>query len=160
MLPLEGGFAGLFQLDFDSPLFSRRYEDPVLVSCTDGVGTKLKVAVSVGRHDTVGIDLVAMSINDALCCGAEPLFFLDYVAMGKDDPDLLEQIVSGISAGCSWPPGPFAVAAAAVSWRELPLPAEPEKMMTWRTKTMMRNGILAGCSWPPRPSAVVAAAVS
>lgn len=100
VLPLPGGFAGLFQLDFASPLFARKYENPVLVSCTDGVGTKLKVATAAGRHDTVGIDLVAMSVNDALCCGAEPLFFLDYVAMAKDDPPLLEQIVAGITAGC------------------------------------------------------------
>ncbi len=100
VLPLPGGFAGLFQLDFTSPLFARKYENPVLVSCTDGVGTKLKVAKLAGRHDTVGIDLVAMSVNDALCCGAEPLFFLDYVAMSKDDPPLLEQIVSGITTGC------------------------------------------------------------
>ncbi|HEY1598002.1 MAG TPA: phosphoribosylformylglycinamidine cyclo-ligase [Pirellulales bacterium] len=100
VMPLPGGFAGLFQLDFSSPLFARKYEDPVLVSCTDGVGTKLKVASLTGRHDTVGIDLVAMSVNDALCCGAEPLFFLDYVAMAKDDPPLLEQIVSGITTGC------------------------------------------------------------
>ncbi|HEV3004372.1 MAG TPA: phosphoribosylformylglycinamidine cyclo-ligase [Pirellulales bacterium] len=100
VLPLEGGFAGLFQLDFNSPLFARRYADPVLVSCTDGVGTKLKVAQRAGVHDTVGIDLVAMSVNDALCCGAEPLFFLDYVAMSHDDPELLEQLVSGVSAGC------------------------------------------------------------
>ena len=96
----HGGFAGLFQLDFNNPLFARRYDDPVLVSCTDGVGTKLKVAGLVGRHDTVGIDLVAMSVNDALCCGAEPLFFLDYVALSHDDPALLEQIVRGISSGC------------------------------------------------------------
>src|SRR5262249_45652787 len=81
LIPLDGGFAGLFQLDFASPLFARKYEEPVLVSCTDGVGTKLKVAVEAGIHYTVGIDLVAMSVNDALCCGAEPLFFLDYVAM-------------------------------------------------------------------------------
>jgi phosphoribosylformylglycinamidine cyclo-ligase len=100
VLPLDGGFAGLFQLDFASPLFARRYEQPVLVSCTDGVGTKLKVATAAGVHHTVGIDLVAMSVNDALCCGAEPLFFLDYVAMSHDDPVLLEQIVEGISAGC------------------------------------------------------------
>jgi phosphoribosylformylglycinamidine cyclo-ligase len=99
-IKLDGGFAGLFRLDFDSPLFARRYEDPVLVSCTDGVGTKLKVAQLCGRHDTVGIDLVAMSVNDAICCGAEPLFFLDYVAMSHDDPPLLEQIVRGISNGC------------------------------------------------------------
>jgi phosphoribosylformylglycinamidine cyclo-ligase len=100
VLPLDGGFAGLFRLDFENPLFARKYQDPVLVSCTDGVGTKLKVAHLAGVHNTVGIDLVAMSVNDALCCGAEPLFFLDYVAMAKDDPQLLEQIVEGVSAGC------------------------------------------------------------
>jgi phosphoribosylformylglycinamidine cyclo-ligase len=100
VIRLEGGFAGLFQLDFSNHLFARKYRDPVLVSSTDGVGTKLKVASMTGVHNTVGIDLVAMSVNDALCCGAEPLFFLDYVAMPKDDPPLLEQIVEGISAGC------------------------------------------------------------
>jgi phosphoribosylformylglycinamidine cyclo-ligase len=100
VLPAEGGFAGLFQLDFSDGLFARRYKDPVLVSGTDGVGTKLKVAQKAGIHHTVGIDLVAMCVNDVLCCGAEPLFFLDYVAMGKDDPALLEAIVSGISDGC------------------------------------------------------------
>jgi phosphoribosylformylglycinamidine cyclo-ligase len=100
VIPLPGGFAGLFQLDFTSELFARRYQEPVLVSCTDGVGTKLKVATLAGVHNTVGIDLVAMSVNDALCCGAEPLFFLDYVAMSHDDPALLEQIVEGVTAGC------------------------------------------------------------
>jgi phosphoribosylformylglycinamidine cyclo-ligase len=100
VLPLEGGFAGLFQLDFTNRLFARNYEDPVLVACSDGVGTKLKVASAAGVHDTVGIDLVAMSVNDALCCGAEPLFFLDYVAMPKDDPVLLEKLVGGVAAGC------------------------------------------------------------
>ena len=97
---LDGGFAGLFQLDFDCNLFKRNYQDPILVSCTDGVGSKLKLANMVGKHDTVGIDLVAMCVNDAICCGAEPLFFLDYVAMSHDDPESLEQIVTGISAGC------------------------------------------------------------
>jgi phosphoribosylformylglycinamidine cyclo-ligase len=100
VLPAEGGFAGLFALDFSDGLFARRYKDPVLVSGTDGVGTKLKVAQRAGVHNTVGIDLVGMCVNDVLCCGAEPLFFLDYVAMGKDDPALLEAIVSGISDGC------------------------------------------------------------
>jgi phosphoribosylformylglycinamidine cyclo-ligase len=100
VMPLDGGFAGLFQLDFTNQLFARHYKDPVLVSCTDGVGTKLKVAVATGIHNTVGIDLVAMSVNDALCCGAEPLFFLDYIAMPKDDPALLEQVIDGVTAGC------------------------------------------------------------
>lgn len=100
VLKLDGGFAGLFQLDFESPLFSRKYEQPVLVSGTDGVGTKLKVAQMANRHDSVGIDLVAMCVNDVICCGAEPLFFLDYVAMSHDDPERLEQIVRGISQGC------------------------------------------------------------
>jgi phosphoribosylformylglycinamidine cyclo-ligase len=100
VIPLDGGFAGLFQLDFTNQLFARNYTDPVLVSCTDGVGTKLKVAQLTGSHRTVGIDLVAMSVNDAICCGAEPLFFLDYVAMSHDDPALLEQIVEGITGGC------------------------------------------------------------
>lgn len=96
----DGGFAGLFQLDFSGPLFARKYDQPVLVSGTDGVGTKLKVAQKLERHNTVGIDLVAMCVNDVLCCGAEPLFFLDYVAMSHDNPPLLEQIVDGISQGC------------------------------------------------------------
>lgn len=97
---LDGGFAGLFELDFPGGLFARNYEHPVMVSCTDGVGTKLKLAAMTGVHNTIGIDLVAMSVNDAVCCGAELLFFLDYVAMPGDDPPLLEEIVEGISQGC------------------------------------------------------------
>lgn len=96
----DGGFAGLFRLDFDGKLFARNYADPVLVSGTDGVGTKLKIAQQTSRHNTIGTDLVAMCVNDLLCTGAEPLFFLDYVAMGRDDPSRLEQIVQGISDGC------------------------------------------------------------
>lgn len=96
----DGGFAGLFQLDFDCSLFARNYRQPVLVSGTDGVGTKLRVAQMAGNHLTVGIDLVAMCVNDCLCCGAEPLFFLDYISMGRDNPGMLEQVVSGISDGC------------------------------------------------------------
>jgi len=97
---LDGGFAGLFQLDFDCNLFRRNYQNPVLVSGADGVGTKLKVAQKLGRHETIGIDLVAMCVNDIICCGAEPLFFLDYIAMSHDDPTRLEQLVKGISDGC------------------------------------------------------------
>ena len=95
-----GGFAGLFRLDDQIGLLSRRYRDPVLVASTDGVGTKLKLAFSTGRHSTVGQDLVAMSVNDCLCAGAEPLIFLDYVAMSRDDPKLTRDVVQGISDGC------------------------------------------------------------
>ena len=100
VLPSEGGFAGLFQLDFSGQLFSRNYVNPVLVSATDGGGTKLKVAQKAGIHNTIGIDLVAMCVNDALCTGAEPLFFLDYVAMSKADPARLKALVEGITTGC------------------------------------------------------------
>ena len=96
VIPHDGGFAGLFRLNSKT----HRYVDPVLVCCTDGVGTKLKVAFLANRHDTVGIDLVAMNVNDAICCGAEPILFLDYAAMPKDNPDLLQQIVEGIAEGC------------------------------------------------------------
>ncbi len=95
-----GGFAGLVSLDDNSRLFARNYKHPVLVMCNDGVGTKLKVAALMDRHDTVGIDLVAMSVNDCLCSGGEPLSFLDYIAMPKDDPALMRQLVQGISDGC------------------------------------------------------------
>jgi phosphoribosylformylglycinamidine cyclo-ligase len=95
-----GGFASLFSLDYNSRLFARNYRHPVLVSCTDGVGTKLKVASLAGKHDTVGIDLVAMSVNDCLCTGGEPLVFLDYLAMPKDDPALTRELIKGISDGC------------------------------------------------------------
>ena len=97
VMDLPGGFAGLFRLFGDG---GRRYRDPVLVSGTDGVGTKIKVAILAGVHNTVGIDLVGMCVNDCLCLGAEPLFFLDYLAMGKDDPDLVAGLVEGVSAGC------------------------------------------------------------
>jgi phosphoribosylformylglycinamidine cyclo-ligase len=95
VMDLPGGFAGLFRL-----AEAGRFEDPVLVSGTDGVGTKLKVAFAAQKYDTVGIDLVAMCVNDVLCLGAEPLFFLDYVALDRDDPDRLAQLVSGVAAGC------------------------------------------------------------
>ncbi|KAF0091919.1 MAG: phosphoribosylformylglycinamidine cyclo-ligase [Fusobacteria bacterium] len=89
-----GGFAGLFQPDI------KNMEEPVLVSGTDGVGTKLKLAFSLNKHDTVGIDCVAMCVNDIICCGATPLFFLDYIAVGKNVPTRIEKIVSGIAEGC------------------------------------------------------------
>ena len=101
VMPLTGGFAGLFRLDSDSNLFKKNYQEPVLVSGTDGVGTKLKIAVAAQKFDTIGIDLVGMCVNDCLCVGAEPLFFLDYLALGKDDPVLIAQLVEGVSNACS-----------------------------------------------------------
>jgi len=88
-----GGFGALFNIDF------KRYKRPVLVSGTDGVGTKLKIAFLLDRHDTVGIDLVAMCVNDILTCGAEPLFFLDYFAAGKIIPKKGAQVIKGIVEG-------------------------------------------------------------
>lgn len=99
VMDLPGGFAGLFRLG-RSKKFKRNYRDPVLVSGTDGVGTKLKIASRAGVYNTVGVDLVAMCVNDCLCLGAQPLFFLDYVALPKDDPDLIEKLVAGVCEGC------------------------------------------------------------
>lgn len=95
VMDLPGGFAGLFRLGAE-----KQWTDPVLVSGTDGVGTKIKLAIMANRFDTIGIDLVAMCVNDCLCLGATPLFFLDYIAMAKDDAILLEQLVSGVTDGC------------------------------------------------------------
>jgi phosphoribosylformylglycinamidine cyclo-ligase len=95
-----GGFAGLFRLDFKQKLFARNYREPVLVSCCDGVGTKVKLASELGVYDTVGIDLVAMNVNDLIVQGAEPLFFLDYIAVPKVDTKMLTDLVRGIAEGC------------------------------------------------------------
>ncbi|MCC6425793.1 MAG: phosphoribosylformylglycinamidine cyclo-ligase [Phycisphaerales bacterium] len=95
-----GGFAGLFRLDFKQKLFARNYREPVLVSCCDGVGTKVKLASELGIFDTVGIDLVAMNVNDLIVQGAEPLFFLDYIAVPSVDTVMLNALVRGIAEGC------------------------------------------------------------
>ena len=89
-----GGFGGLFSLDLEG------YSHPILVSGTDGVGTKLKIAFLTDKHDTVGIDCVAMCVNDVICCGAKPLFFLDYIACGKNYPEKIASIVAGVAEGC------------------------------------------------------------
>ncbi|MDY3988874.1 MAG: phosphoribosylformylglycinamidine cyclo-ligase [Massilioclostridium sp.] len=89
-----GGFGGLFQPNLTG------MQEPVLVSGTDGVGTKLKLAFLLDKHDTVGIDCVAMCVNDIICCGAQPLFFLDYIAVGKNYPEKVAKIVSGVAEGC------------------------------------------------------------
>ena len=89
-----GGFGGLFQFP------SHRFDHPVLISSTDGVGTKAMIAHRTGRFDTIGIDLVAMCVDDIVCAGAEPLFFLDYIAVGTLDPDHIDQLVSGVAKGC------------------------------------------------------------
>ena len=89
-----GGFGGLFELDLTG------IEKPVLVSGTDGVGTKIKLAFLMDKHDTVGIDCVAMCVNDIICCGAKPQFFLDYIACGKNQPEKIAQIVAGVAEGC------------------------------------------------------------
>lgn len=96
----HGGFAGAFRLDYDEKLFKRNYREPVLVSCTDGVGSKVLIAAQMRRYSTVGIDLVAMSVNDLITTGAEPLFFLDYLAVNKLDPAMVEQLVAGVAGGC------------------------------------------------------------
>ncbi|MBO7710404.1 MAG: phosphoribosylformylglycinamidine cyclo-ligase [Lachnospiraceae bacterium] len=91
-----GGFAGAFDL-----AAIKKMDEPVLVSGTDGVGTKIKLAFLLDRHDTVGIDCVAMCVNDIVCCGGEPLFFLDYIACGRNYPEKIAQIVSGVAEGCA-----------------------------------------------------------
>ena len=89
-----GSFGGLFQPDFTD------MKTPILVSGTDGVGTKLRLAFLMDKHDTIGVDCVAMCVNDVICCGAQPLFFLDYLAVGKNFPEKIEKIVSGVADGC------------------------------------------------------------
>jgi len=95
-----GGFAGAFSLDFTEKLLKRNYRSPVLMACTDGVGTKIKIAAAMNKLDTVGIDCVAMNVNDLICTGAEPLFFLDYIGTGKLSPPRMADIVKGVTDGC------------------------------------------------------------
>jgi phosphoribosylformylglycinamidine cyclo-ligase len=100
VIEAKNAFAGLFRLDYDERLFKRNYRNPVLVACTDGVGSKVKLAVQMKKYGTVGIDLVAMNVNDMLVQGAEPLFFLDYLAVNKVEPKIIAEMVKGVAAGC------------------------------------------------------------
>jgi phosphoribosylformylglycinamidine cyclo-ligase len=96
----KNSFAGMFRLDYDERLFKRNYKNPVLVACTDGVGSKVQLAATMNKLDTVGIDLVAMNVNDMLVQGAEPLFFLDYLGVHKLEPKMIVELVKGVAAGC------------------------------------------------------------
>ena len=100
VIKTKNGFAGMFRLDYDERLFKKNYKSPVLVACTDGVGSKVQLAGKIKKFDTVGIDLVAMNVNDMLVQGAEPLFFLDYLAVNKLEPKVITELVKGVAAGC------------------------------------------------------------
>ena len=96
----HGAFAGMFRLDYNEKLFQRNYRDPVLVACTDGVGTKVKLASDLGIYNTIGIDCVAMNVNDLIVQGAEPLFFLDYLGLHCQEPQQTAEIIEGVATGC------------------------------------------------------------
>jgi phosphoribosylformylglycinamidine cyclo-ligase len=95
-----GGFGAMFRLDFKERIFRRNYKDPILVACTDGVGTKVMLAIQMGRLDTIGIDCVAMNVNDLIVQGAEPLFFLDYLGLSRIRPEETASIIRGVASGC------------------------------------------------------------
>ncbi len=135
-----GGFGGLFALDW------KRYRDPVLVSSTDGVGTKSWIARQVGRLDTIGIDLVAMSADDVAVQGAEPLFFLDYISTGRVDPDEMEQLVGGVARGCS----DAGCALLGGEMSEHPGIMEPDDfdLVGFCTGVVERDGVLPGSVAP------------
>lgn len=140
-----GGFAGLFRLDFNERLFKRNYKDPVLIACTDGCGTKVKLATQVKKFDTIGIDLVAMNVNDLIVQGGEPLIFLDYIAVHKVESAMLTDIVRGVAEGCRqagcallggetaemsdvYAPGDFDLAGFAVGVVELKRASNPTRV--------------------------------
>jgi phosphoribosylformylglycinamidine cyclo-ligase len=140
-----GGFAGLFRLDYNEQLFKRNYREPVLVACTDGVGTKVKLAAEMGVYNTVGIDCVAMNVNDMIVQGAEPLFFLDYLGLSKVIPKQTAQMVEGVAKGCElagcallggetaempdvYAPGDFDIAGFAVGVVELERAMDPTRV--------------------------------
>jgi phosphoribosylformylglycinamidine cyclo-ligase len=141
----HGAFAAMFRLDYNESLFKRNYTDPVLVACTDGVGTKVLLAIEMKRLDTIGIDCVAMNVNDLIVQGAEPLFFLDYLGLSKVDPSDTASIIESVAKGCEiagcaliggecaempdiYKPGDFDVAGFAVGVVELARATDPTRM--------------------------------
>ncbi len=141
----HGAFAGMFRLDYNEHLFKRNYREPVLVACTDGVGTKVKLAAEMKVYNTVGIDCVAMNVNDMIVQGAEPLFFLDYLGLNKVIPEETAKIVEGVARGCEiagcallggetaempdvYAPGDFDVAGFAVGVVELERAIDPSRV--------------------------------
>lgn len=145
VIPNPGGFAGLVRLDYNERLFRRNYKDPVLVACTDGVGTKIKLAAAVGDYSTIGIDCVAMNVNDMVVQGAEPLLFLDYLGVHRVEPEVLRDVVRGVAEGCRragcaliggetaempdvYPPGELDLAGFAVGVVELERAVNPVRV--------------------------------
>lgn len=145
VMGLHGAFAGMFRLDFNESLFKRNYRDPVLVACTDGVGTKVMLAIEMDRLDTIGIDCVAMNVNDLIVQGAEPLFFLDYLGLSSMDTHRTVEIIKSIAKGCEiagcsliggecaempdiYREGDFDVAGFAVGVVELKRATDPTRM--------------------------------
>ena len=145
VMGLHGAFAGMFRLDFNEVLFKRNYRDPVLVACTDGVGTKVMLAIEMDRLDTIGIDCVAMNVNDLIVQGAEPLFFLDYLGLSSMEPERTVQIIESVAKGCEisgcsliggecaempdiYRPGDFDVAGFAVGVVELKRATDPTRI--------------------------------
>ena len=145
VMGLHGAFAGMFRLDYNESLFKRNYKDPVLVACTDGVGTKVMLAIEMDRLDTIGIDCVAMNVNDLIVQGAEPLFFLDYLGLSSVDPARTADIIASVAEGCEisgcaliggecaempdiYKPGDFDVAGFAVGVVELKRATDPTRI--------------------------------
>ena len=145
VLGKHGAFAGMFRLDYNEQLFKRNYREPVLVACTDGVGTKVKLAAEMGIYNTVGIDCVAMNVNDLIVQGAEPLLFLDYLGLSKVIPEQTAQMVEGVAKGCEiagcallggetaempdvYAPGDFDIAGFAVGVVELERAIDPTRV--------------------------------
>ena len=121
VLGKHGAFAGMFRLDYNERLFKRNYRDPVLVSCTDSVGTKVMLAAQLGVHDTIGQDCVAMNVNDLIVQGAEPLFFVDYIGIHQDIPQRVAQIVFSTSSSMEDVTAEFPILALILTRKALPI---------------------------------------